>query len=183
MSIKVFTIATLLTLLGGVSATSAAAPTLRDYAPVYGVPVGAAVGADQLRGDPAYAQTLAREFSLVTTENAMKFGTVSASRGSYNFNDADTIVNFAAQNGMQVRGHTLVWHQQQPGWLVNGNFSGADMNTILREWTTAIVGRYRGRVNTWDVVNEAVESNGSLRNSFWLQRLGPEYIDTAFRLA
>lgn len=180
MKIKTLTLVALLALAG---LGSAAPLTLREYAPVYGMPFGAAVGADQLRNDPLYAQTLAREFSLVTAENAMKFGSISHNRGIYNFADADAIVNFATQNGMQVRGHTLVWHQQQPGWLVNTNFTREDMNAILREWITAIVGRYKGRVAAWDVVNEAVEWDGSMRNTFWLQRMGPEYIDTAFRIA
>jgi endo-1,4-beta-xylanase len=177
------TITVLFVLLVAIGSSSAAPLTLREYAPTYGVSFGAAVGADQLRNDPVYADTLAREFGMVTPENAMKFGSISSARGQYNFADADTIVNFAAQHNMAVRGHTLVWHQQQPAWLVNTAFARDEMTLILREWITTIAGRYRGRIAAWDVVNEAVESNGTLRQSLWLQRMGADYIDTAFRLA
>jgi endo-1,4-beta-xylanase len=81
---------------------------------------------------------------------------------------------------MQVRGHTLVWHQQLPEWLSRGEFSRDELIAILRNHIQTVVGRYRGQVWAWDVVNEAFESDGSLRDSLWLRGIGPEYIEMAF---
>jgi endo-1,4-beta-xylanase len=84
---------------------------------------------------------------------------------------------------MQVRGHTLVWHQQLPEWLSRGEFSREELIAVLRNHIQTVVGRYRGLVWAWDVVNEAFESDGSLRDSLWLRGIGPEYIEMAFRFA
>ena len=84
---------------------------------------------------------------------------------------------------MAVRGHTLVWHQQVPGWIENRSWSRDELMEVLREHITTVVTRYRGRIGAWDVVNEAVADNGSLRESIWLDVIGPEYIALAFQWA
>src|SRR5690606_5078017 len=114
---------------------------------------------------------------------AMKFGPLRPSRNTFNFNAADALIDFAEANDMQVRGHTLLWHNQNPDWLNNGNFSRDEMIEIMREHITTVVGRYRGRIVAWDVVNEAIADNGQLRNTIWLQTIGPEYIEMAFEFA
>jgi endo-1,4-beta-xylanase len=113
----------------------------------------------------------------------MKMEVIHPARSQYNFNDADYLVQFAQANNMQVHGHTLVWYKQLPGWLTNGGFSRDELMTILRDHIQSVVGHYRGKVAVWDVVNEAVDENGSLRNNIWLQTIGPEYIDYAFQWA
>jgi endo-1,4-beta-xylanase len=156
---------------------------LRVPAEQRGFFIGAAVAMSPFRNEPIYQETLRREFNILVAENAFKWDAVRPSRTTFNFNDTDALVNFAAVNGMQIRGHTLVWHSQNPGWLTNGNFTRDEMIAILREHILTLAGRYRGMVTAWDVVNEAFEENGTLRNSIWMQRIGQDYIRLAFEFA
>lgn len=159
------------------------APTLRTLAQERGIEIGAAVSAGPLRREPLYAETLSREFSMLTTENAAKFGPVHPEPDRYDFADADFIVGFAEAHNMRARGHTLVWHNQLPAWLAEGAWTRDELIDILREHITTVVGRYRGRITAWDVVNEAVADDGSMRDTIWLRGIGPEYVDLAFRWA
>ncbi|MGQ9632237.1 MAG: endo-1,4-beta-xylanase [bacterium] len=159
------------------------ASSLRSLAQTRGIYIGAAVAAGPLGGDELYAETLAREFNILTPENAMKFGPLHPGRDFYYFDDADAIVGFAKAHNIQVRGHTLVWHNQLPAWLIGGRWTRDELIEILREHITTVVGRYRGRVYAWDVVNEAIADDGSMRDTIWLRGIGPEYIDMAFRWA
>jgi len=99
------------------------ANTLRFAAQSRGILMGAEVTPQPLANEMRYAQTLAREFNIVVPGNAMKFGPLRPSRTQFSFADADAIVAFAEAHAMKVRGHTLVWHNQNPQWLINGNFS------------------------------------------------------------
>jgi GH35 family endo-1,4-beta-xylanase len=161
------------------------AQTLRDAADSRGLHIGAAVNMSPFRNEAAYTQTLGREFNMLVAENAMKFDAMHPSQNTYNFTDADALVMYAEANDMAVRGHTLVWHSQLPGWLTGGNFNRDQVIAIMRDHIMTVVGRYRGRILAWDVVNEAVsDNNGQLRtDSFWHQRIGPEYIAMAFQFA
>jgi endo-1,4-beta-xylanase len=158
-------------------------PRLRELAETRDVQIGAAVAPGALRCEPAYGGVLGREFNIVTTENALKFGPVHPERERYDFRDADAIVDFAEENGMLVRGHTLVWHNQNPQWLEEGDWTRDELSDILREHITTVVSRYRGRIAAWDVVNEAIDEDGELRDTLWLRVIGPEYIAMAFRWA
>ena len=150
-------------------------------------PVGAAVEPVQL--DTRAGQLLAWHFNSVTAENAMKPANLQPLEGRFEFAGADAIVDFASRRGMRVRGHTLLWHEETPAWF----WRGADgrpaprevVLTRLRAHITAVVSRYRGRVYAWDVVNEVVHPLGSgcLRDTRWLQVVGPDYIEHAFRYA
>jgi endo-1,4-beta-xylanase len=157
-------------------------PTLRSLADKHDILIGAAVSASLLI-ERDYTQTLSREFNILTTENALKFQPVHPIRNQYSFTDADAIVSFAEANNMKVRGHTLVWHNQLPGWINQGTFTREEWINILHDHITTVVSRYKGRIYAWDVVNEAVADDGSLRNTVWLQGIGPEYIDLAFQWA
>lgn len=157
--------------------------SLRSFVQARGVQIGAAVAEGPLRRESLYAQTLGREFSMLTPENAMKFEPLHPDLDRYNFGAADSIVAFAKANAMQVRGHTLVWHDELPRWLTERNFRHAEIMAILREHILTVVGRYRGQVVAWDVVNEAVADSGRLRNTIWLKGIGPDYIDLVFRWA
>jgi len=132
---------------------------------------------------PRGLELAAREFNAITMGNALKMGPVHPRRGLYAFCDADQIVAFASLNDMKVRGHTLVWHQQQPSWVIDGGFSRDELMAVLREHIQTVVGRYRGRIAFWDAVNEAIAPDGSLRDTLWLRGIGPEYIELAFRWA
>jgi endo-1,4-beta-xylanase len=158
-------------------------PTLRSRAQQHGVQIGAAVSIDALRNDEAYRRTLGREFNRVVAENVMKFENVHPERDRYTFEDADEIMRFARRHGMIVHGHTLVWHTQVPDWLEQGDFTSDEMKVILQAHIQTVVGRYRGQIKSWDVVNEAIADDGTLRKTLWLDRIGPEYIELAFRWA
>ena len=157
--------------------------SLRTLAGAHNMHIGAAVALGPLQCESLYAETLAREFSMLTPENVMKFGPLHPEQERYDFAAADAIVAFARSHDMQVRGHTLVWHNQLPSWLTKRDWTREALIEILREHITTVVGRYRGRVGAWDVVNEAVADDGSLRDTIWLQGIGPEYLDMAFRWA
>ncbi len=157
--------------------------TLRYLASQHGLLIGAAVDANALRSDPAYAQALSRNFNVVVPENVMKFANIHPAPQTYDFTAADQLVNFAASNGMLVRGHTLLWYQEDPGWVKLGNFTRAQLEQILHDHISTVVGRYKGRIFAWDVVNEAIGDNGQLRDNVWLRGIGPQYIDLAFQWA
>jgi endo-1,4-beta-xylanase len=159
---------------------------LRDLADERGIGIGAAVGGSlvlpESQADP-YAATLAREFNVMTAENDMKHGPLRPSRDEFRFDRADALVAFAERNGMRVRGHTLVWHGQLAQWLTNGTWTPEEAREQLRDHITTVVTHFRGRVAAWDVLNEAIEGDGSRRTTFWSENVGPDYIETAFRLA
>jgi endo-1,4-beta-xylanase len=100
-----------------------------------------------------------------------------------NLGQVDALINFAKDNNMEVRGHPLVWHYSLPKWINEGNFSRDELIEILRTHIKTLVGRYRGQIPVWDVLNEAINRDGSLRDTIWLRNIGPEYIDMAFQWA
>jgi endo-1,4-beta-xylanase len=154
--------------------------SLRSLADERGIKIGAAVAPSHF-GETAYAATLAREFNQVEPENAMKFGPIHPGPKSYNFDPADAIVEFAQAHKMAVRGHTLVWHNQVAAWVKSGNFTPEQLSAILQEHINTVVGRYAGKVYAWDVVNEAYESDGTMRKTIW--SASPGYIEQALRWA
>jgi endo-1,4-beta-xylanase len=157
--------------------------SLRALAEKRGIKIGAAVAVRPLRDDPGYREVLAREFNIVTSENALKFAPLRRTRERFDFSGADEIVSFARQHSMAVRGHTLVWHQALPAWLMEENFSRDQLMGILKEHITTVVSRYRGQIAAWDVVNEAVARDGSMRDTLWRRALGDEYLELVFRWA
>lgn len=150
-------------------------------------PVGAAVEPMQL-GTRA-GHLLAWHFNSVTAENAMKPANLQPVEGRFEFRGADAIVDFASRRGMRVRGHTLLWHEETPEWFWRGTDGQAAPREVvlarLRAHIIAVMSRYRGRVYAWDVVNEVVHpvGPGCLRDTRWLQVVGPDYIEHAFRYA
>jgi endo-1,4-beta-xylanase len=166
-----------------VKAAAATGPALRTLADARGLRIGSAVSEGALRQEPAYRERLAAEFSSLTAENAMKWSRIEPRRGEYSFADADALVAFAKENNQTVRGHTLVWHHSLPAWLTTGDFTATELRSILKNHIELMVKRWSGTVTAWDVVNEAVDSSGKLRQTFWLERLGPGYVADAFRWA
>lgn len=168
--------------------------TLRQAAPK-GFAVGAAAAGgghhaeqdypDPFTHDREYRGVLARHFSSLTPENQLKWEFVHPKRNKYNFGPADAIVRFAQRNGQKVRGHTLLWHSQNPAWLNDGKFSAKQLRKILKDHIFTVVGRYRGKIHQWDVANEIFDENGKYRKSenIWLRKLGTGVIADAFRWA
>jgi endo-1,4-beta-xylanase len=165
--------------------------SLRALGSKVGLRVGVAVNTDLLRDNAAYRRIVNQQFSTVTPENAMKWESVEAKRGTYTWQAADRLVNSARRNGQLVRGHTLVWHSQLPTWLAttapdgsqSTTLSARELRAVLKKHIRDEVRHFRGRIWQWDVVNEAVNDDGTMRNSIWLQKLGPGYLADAFRWA
>jgi GH35 family endo-1,4-beta-xylanase len=154
---------------------------LRDPARAAGKLAGAAVQSGLL-SDGRYASVLARHFDYLTAEYEMKWDPVERVRGTNNFGPGDAIVAYGQANGMQVKGHALIWHQAVPAWV--GALPAADLRDAFENHIRSVAEHYRGRVVAWDVVNEAVADDGaSLRDTVFRQKLGDGYIAEAFRLA
>lgn len=150
--------------------------------------VGVAVANETLdAGIPAHLDLIAREFNSVTAENAMKWEVIRPDGVNWQWERADRLVAFAAQHGMHVLGHTLVWHSQVPRSIfadAAGNaLSRSALLARMEEHIATLVGRYRGRVHTWDVVNEAVDEGNGWRRSPWRDLIGEDFMEQAFRLA
>jgi endo-1,4-beta-xylanase len=142
---------------------------------------GAAINVTLLKTVPAYKAIAAREYSSVTPENAMKFATIHPSQDSFYWADGDTLVSFAQQYGKRVHGHTLIWYQSLPTWVTSFVGDSAAWENLFMTHIQTVVGHYKGKCTSWDVVNEAInDSGGILRPSVWLQNLGPNYIKRAF---
>ncbi len=150
--------------------------------------VGAAVNASQFSGsDQAASRFVARQFDSITPENVLKWENVHPEPGVFDFTQADRYVAFGESHQMAIIGHTLVWHQQTPAWV----FHRPDGSDVSAEWLMnclsnhifTVVGRYRGRIRGWDVVNEAVGEDGKLRPTPWLRILGPQYLVKAYQWA
>lgn len=133
---------------------------------------------------PAEADLVTRHFNVLTPENCMKPGPLQPEPGRFDFAAADALLAFASERGMNVVGHTLVWHNQTAPWMYASGIGKAQARAQLEQHIRQVVGRYRGKLQGWDVVNEALsDSDGFLRDTPCLAALGPEYLALAFRFA
>jgi endo-1,4-beta-xylanase len=160
--------------------------SLKHHAEAHGRLAGAAVVVKALDSDPALQQLIADQYAILVPEGELKWVALRPARERFDFSQADALMRFAQTRGMQVRGHTLCWHNSVPDWLTQ-DAGQLDVRQLLIEHIQTVMGRYRGRIQSWDVVNEAIlpadKLPGGMRNSFWFQHAGPDYIDLAFRTA
>ncbi|MDC0711022.1 endo-1,4-beta-xylanase [Stigmatella sp. ncwal1] len=133
--------------------------------------------------EPLYQQTFLSHFDSLTPEYEMKIAQLQPAQGQFDFTIADQIVAFAEANGKQVRGHTLIWGNSLPAWLTGRTWTREELLQVLENHIATVVGRYRGRITEWDVVNEAFLDDGTWRQNLWLTTIGPEYIARAFQAA
>jgi endo-1,4-beta-xylanase len=150
--------------------------------------IGAAIDTDQFTGKDARGDAIiTQQFNSITPENVLKWEVVHPLPDTYDFTLSDRYVEFGLKNHMFIVGHTLCWHSQTPDWV----FKDAKGNPITREallqrlhdHIQTVVGRYKGKINSWDVVNEALEEDGTLRQSPWMKIIGEDYIVKAFQFA
>ncbi len=169
------------------SETSSSSPALKDvFADDFRV--GAALNPSQFyEQDSGEAALATKHFNTITPENSMKWARLHPEPGTYEFAAADRFVEFGEEHDMFIVGHTLVWHNQTPDWVFEDETGDpVSRDTLLRrmrEHIHTVVGRYEGRVDAWDVVNEALHDDGSLRESRWLEIIGEDYIAKAFQYA
>jgi len=135
------------------------------------------------------AALVKRQFNAISPENVMKWESIHPRPGpdGYSFEAADRYVEFGEKNGMFIVGHTLIWHSQTPRWVFQGEGTNAASREVLlermRDHIHKVVGRYKGRIKAWDVVNEALNDDGSLRKTAWYRIIGEDYIAKAFEFA
>ncbi len=160
--------------------------SLKAHAAAKGVFYGCAVNVGLLGRDEAYTRLVREQAAIVVAENSMKFGPMRPSPTEFRWEGADKLVAFAEENGMKVRGHNLCWHRQLPKWF-EGYATKENAAALLTSHIEAVVTRYKGKIQSWDVVNEAVQpSDGradGLRDEPWLKLLGPDFIELAFHTA
>jgi endo-1,4-beta-xylanase len=150
--------------------------------------VGTAVNIRQINGEvPQETDIITTQFSSVTPENILKWQKVHPEPDVYVFGPVDKLIELAQKNGMFIVGHTLVWQWQTPRWVFqNADGSDADRETVLarmKEHIFTVVGHCKGKVQSWDVVNEALDENGELRQTGWVRTIGEDFIEKAFEYA
>jgi len=167
--------------------------SLKKRAAAKGLSYGAAVRYDNLFSDTAFATCFAQECGILVPEWEFKWCAgnklLRPSPDSFDFTAADQMAKFAQAHGLLLRGHTLVWHESLPSWFEN-TVNRQNAEQILVKHIKTVVGRYTGKMHSWDVVNEAISHDPTkggrsdgLRQTPWLELLGPNYIDLAFRVA
>lgn len=160
-------------------------PSLRDLAAAKGVLFGSAAATYEFR-DADFADLLPRETAILVPEYEMKRDVIEPRPGAFDFSGADGLAAFATARGLKMRGHPLVWHWANPAWLENAVRTRRDAR-LLTDYVSQLVRRYRGRIQSYDVVNEALtppdDGAGGWRPSFWLDVFGPSYLELAFHAA
>ncbi len=148
--------------------------------------VGAALNPSEFAGDKN-AALIKEQFNTISPENVLKFEVIHPKPDTYNFEPADKYVDFGVKNHMFVVGHNLVWHSQTPKWVFEDDkgepLTRDALLKRMHDHIATVVGRYKGKIDGWDVVNEALNENGTLRESKWFKIIGPDYIQKAFEYA
>jgi endo-1,4-beta-xylanase len=188
MVVKIRTVVfSIVFLLCAAAVAAAQTPSLKGaYKGIFHI--GAAINANIIDGTDAAGQAIvSREFDSISPENILKWEIVHPQPGKYDFTESDKYVAYGVAHQMKIIGHVLVWHEQTPKWV----FEDANGKPLTREALLArmkehiftVVGRYKGRIAGWDVVNEALNEDGSLRQSPWMKIIGPDFIEKAFEYA
>lgn len=173
-------------LLGaGFTSTFAADESLRSLADKNNIYIGAILNSQWFGGGlPGnYEQIHKTQFNIVVAENEMKFDATEPQEGRFNYGNGDKMVKYAKANGMRVRGHALAWHSQVPGWVEQKyGKNKKELLRVLKNHIDNVVGHWKGQVDEWDVVNEAISNNEPQWRGYsvWYQGIGPEFIDSAF---
>jgi endo-1,4-beta-xylanase len=180
---------TLVAILIGALGVPGPSTNLRQAADHAGMLIGTAVRPSQF-SEAAYIATLAREYNMIEPEDAMKWWVLRREQDTFDFRQGDEVIRFAQAHAMKVRGHCLVWGRTNPDWLTQGRFTSAQLSQLLHQHIDQVMRHYAGQVFAWDVVNEALDENGRVRDSLWYNQPGigfagkeMAYIEQTFRWA
>lgn len=167
--------------LGTFLSGCAAGGSLRKAAERAGIDFGTAVQAGDAY-DPKVKDYIGKTFTMLVPENAMKWENIHPTKDFWNWSDMDALVRLAEEKDLTLRGHTFVWHQQNPPY-VNALKGREEAVRLLTEQITAVMTRYKGKIREYDVANEVIADNGRMRDTLWLKTIGPDYLDIAFKAA
>ena len=161
--------------------------SLKAHAAARSLLTGGAINANLFRQDTAFRTLIAEQYNIVVPENCLKWNQLRPTAETWSFADADPLVAFAQEHGIKVRGHNFVWHEALPNWFA-ATVTKDNARQFLTNHINTVAARYKGRIHSWDVVNEAIwiqdgRPDGLRSSSPWFQMLGPEYLDLAFRTA
>jgi endo-1,4-beta-xylanase len=151
--------------------------TLSNY------PIGTAIDFTELESNPLYKSVAIKQFNSITAENIFKADYIHPEPLLFNWTQADSLVSFCENNSKRLHGHTLIWHKQLPQWVLDFQGSPSDWEQLMKVHIQTIVAHFKNKVKAWDVVNEAFNEDGTLRNSIWRQKIGIGYIEKAFQFA
>ncbi len=146
-------------------------------------PVGASLNVSLMQNNTKYSGVVTKEYNSITAENAMKFKALHPTETSYSWTDADYLISYAQTNSKRVHGHTLVWYTSLPTWVTSFVGDSAAWENLLKTHIQTVVTHFKGKVTSWDVVNEDFEDTGIPRNSIWRQKLGNDYVARCFQYA
>lgn len=145
--------------------------------------VGASVSVSLMKNNSKYSGVVTKEYNSITAENAMKFGGLHPAENTFFWTDADYLVSYAQANNKRIHGHTLNWYTSLPAWVTSYVGDSTAWENLLKIHIQTVVTHFKGKVASWDVVNEAFNDDGTLRNSIWVQKLGADYIARCFQYA
>lgn len=178
----IFSSLLLLLAVSGCSFESPQKSGLKEASPF---PIGGAIEIRQIAKDTVLKKIIQENFNSITATSDMKMYNILPQEGNYNWRQADSLVSFSTKNNLRLFGHTLVWHSGTPEWVAEkGSKDSLWLAHFLKEYIQTYVGKYKGQVAAWDVVNEGFETQGGdYRKSLWFEVLGKDYIANAFRYA
>ena len=143
-------------------------------------PIGVAIDINELNTDSQYYDIAVNQFNSITPENIFKPSYLHPNENYFDWLEADKLVDFCQTNNKRLHGHTLIWHNQLPEWMKNFQGNQAEWELMFKEHIQTICLHFKGKIKSWDVVNEAFNDNGTLRNTIWKQKIGSSYIEKAF---
>jgi endo-1,4-beta-xylanase len=160
--------------------------SLRAHAEARGLLIGCAVVPQRLNSEPLYAGAVAEQANILVAENAMKWAALRPAPDRFDFRAADDLLAFTEKHGQKLRGHNLCWHESIPAWFT-GTVNKDNARQFMTQHIQTVAGRYAGKIHSWDVVNEAIDihsgQSDGLRKTPWLELIGPDYLDLAYRTA
>lgn len=146
----------------------------------FNYPIGVAIEPLELNSNPDYRLIAKEQYNSITPENIFKPSYLHPEKSVFYWSEADSLVSFCKGNNKRLHGHTLIWHEQLPDWIKTFDGNEQQWNELFKEHIQTIVTHFKDKVVAWDVVNEAFNEDGTLRNTIWLQKVGPSYIEKAF---